>query len=107
MRYTTAQFLPFFENNLWLKNAQNANNMAQKLCKGIAEIVGDAVFTQKTQANIVLLKLPETVINKLLENHFFYIWNHQENEIRLVTSWDTTENDISVFLDNLKNAVNK
>ncbi len=103
MRYISCQFLAYFNNNLWLRNAQHANDMAQLLRKGITSI-GNFEFTQSTQANILLVKMPKPVIEQLLKNHFFYIWNESLDEIRLVTSWDTTEEDINLFLHNLKKA---
>jgi len=42
------------------------------------------------------------VIDKLLETYFFYFWNEANNEIRLVTSFDTTEEDVQGFIDTLK-----
>lgn len=63
---------------------------------------GVDTFTQKTEANILLLTLPKNLIDKLLENVFFYIWNEEENEIRLVTSWDTTEEDVRNFVEDVK-----
>ena len=104
MRYISAQFVAYFENELWLENAGHANKMAQKLREGINAVM-PVDFTQKTEANILLLKLPETLIDGLLERHFFYIWNEQNHEIRLVTSWDTTDEDIAGFLNDLKKMV--
>ena len=46
--------------------------------------------------------LPKTLIDKLLEKYFFYIWDENENEIRLVTSWDTTEEDVRAFVEDVK-----
>ena len=106
MRYTSAQFIAYFENDLWLKNAAHANQMAQKLRKGILQIAPVA-FTQETEANILLFTLPKIVIEQLQEKHFFYVWNEQENEVRLVTSWDTTEEDISSFLNDFDTIMRK
>ena len=33
-------------------------------------------------------------LKKLQEKYFFYMWNEETNEARLVTSWDTTDEDI-------------
>jgi len=106
MRYISSQFLAYFENDLWHRNAQQANNMAQLLRKKIAT-VANFEFTQPTDANIILLKMPKPVIQKMLENHFFYVWNESLDEIRLVTSWNTTENDINLFINDLKEIYKK
>ncbi len=106
MRFVSAQFLAYFENTLWLTNAQHANQMAQLLRSKIAS-VSNFEFTQTTDANILLLKIPPQITKQLLEKHFFYIWNEEKNEIRLVTSWNTTENDINHFINDLKNILSK
>ena len=103
MRYTSCQFLAYFQDDLWKQNAEHANKMAQKLREGILSIT-DVEFTQPTDANILLLKMQPAIIEHLMREHFFYIWNEQEHEIRLVTSWDTTEEDIGIFLHNLEKA---
>lgn len=105
MRFSSAQFVAYFNQNLWLKNAQHANQMAQLLRNKIAE-VADFEFTQPTQANIILMKMPKDVTDKLLEKHFFYVWNDANNEIRLVTSWDTTVGDIELFINSLTQILN-
>ncbi|MDR1169366.1 MAG: threonine aldolase [Prevotellaceae bacterium] len=105
MRYVSCQFLAYMENDLWAENARHANKMAQLLREGILS-VGNFEFTQETEANILLLKMPKPLIKRLLENHFFYLWDDSGNEIRLVTSWDTSEKDVETFLKDLKYGAN-
>jgi len=104
MRYAAAQFIAYLDNDLLYKNAAHANAMAQLLRRRIEE-TGSFEFTQPTQANTLLLKLAPDVTEKLLERHFFYVWDELTNEIRLVTSWDTTEEDIESFVADLKSLV--
>jgi threonine aldolase len=101
MRFTSAQFLAYFQNDLWLINALHANKMAQLLRRKI-EATATFEFTQPTEANIILVKFSPTLIDELLKHHFFYVWNEETHEIRLVTSWDTTEADIELFIQDLK-----
>lgn len=96
MRYVSCQMIPYLQKNIWKKNAENANRMAQLLRQRIEE-TGFHTFTQKTEANILLLKLPQDLTEKLLQTNFFYIWDEFENEVRLVTAWDTTEEDVENF----------
>jgi threonine aldolase len=106
MRFSAAQFLAYFENDLWFINAHHANKMAQLLRRKIEEI-GHFEFTQSTEVNIVLVKFSPTLIEEMLKHHFFYVWNEKTHEIRLVTSWDTTEDDVEMFAANLKASVTK
>jgi len=104
MRFSSAQFLAYFQNDLWLTNAQHANKMARLLRRKIEE-TGSFEFTQPTEANVILVKFPPTLINNMLKHHFFYVWNEKTHEVRLVTSWDTTEEDIVNFISSLKNSI--
>ncbi|MDL2311393.1 aminotransferase class V-fold PLP-dependent enzyme [Bacteroidales bacterium OttesenSCG-928-B11] len=103
MRYTSAQFVAYLQDDLWKNNAAHANRMAKLLRETIVNFP-DIQFTQQTDANILLLKMPEKAIVKLLENHFFYIWDETQHEIRLVTSWDTAEDDFRGLIEDLRKA---
>jgi threonine aldolase len=101
MRYLSAQYLAYFHDGLWLQNATHANQMAQYLAGKIKDLPG-VRFTQKVEANSLFLILPPDAIQKMLENYFFYIWDESTNEIRLVCSWDTTQEDADDFVGRLK-----
>jgi threonine aldolase len=79
MRFVSAQFLAYFENDLWKRNAAHSNNMA---------------------------KLLETeIIPKLQEKYFFYMWDESRSEVRWMTSFDTHEDDIYAFAALIKSLV--
>ena len=41
--------------------------------------------------------MPRPVIDELLKEYFFYFWDEAIHEIRFVTSFDTTEEDIEAI----------
>jgi len=93
MRYLTAQYIPYLDNNLWLKNAQHANATALRLANVLKKF--SAIhFTQKVESNQLFFTIPTEPLRKLQEKYFFYMWNEDKNEARFVTSWDTSEEDI-------------
>jgi len=96
MRYLSAQFLPYFTDDLWLSNALHANQQAAKLVN-ILKQYPQVQFTQKPETNQLFFTLPKEIARKLSETYFFYYWNEAQSEIRLVTSWDTTDEDIERF----------
>lgn len=101
LRYLSAQFIPYLENNLWLENAMKANISAAHL----AHILGQYPqirFTQKVESNQLFFTLPAEALKKLQEKYFFYMWNEEINEARLVTSWDTTGEDLAEIEQTLK-----
>jgi len=94
LRYLSAQFVPYLENNLWLENAMKANIAAAKLCECLKKYPA-IKFTQKPETNQLFFTAPAEVARKLREDYYFYFWNEDNHEIRLVTSWDTTGEDIA------------
>lgn len=102
MRYIAAQFDAMLTGELWLKNAGHANKMAGMLA-GEASAIPGIEITQKVQVNGVFARIPAEIIPELQKEYFFYVWNEATSEVRWMTSWDTTEEDISGFVKLLKN----
>lgn len=106
LRYLSAQFLPYFENGLWLENARKANDSALRLAR-ILQQFPEIRFTQPIESNALFFTMPRPVIDRLMQAYFFYMWNDERDEVRLVTSWDTTEEDLYRFEIALKKAFGK
>ena len=98
MRFIAAQFNALLGTDLWKRSAAHANRMAQALARGLSEIEG-ITLTQEVQANEVFAIIPEKVIPKLQERWAFHVWNQKTSEVRLIASFDTTEDDIADFID--------
>lgn len=96
MRYITAQYIALLEDGLWRRNAENANAMAQLLAERASAIPGVRV-TQQVEANEVFAVLPHAVIEPLAAEFDFYTWDERAGEVRWVTSWDTTVEDVERF----------
>lgn len=96
-RFVAAQFLEYLGTDLWLQNARHSNAMAARLSEGLARSKY-AKLTQKTQANGCFVLLPKKLVSKLREHYFFYVWDEHTFECRLMTSWDTTADDVDGFL---------
>jgi len=98
MRFIAAQFNALLTNDLWKRSAAHANRMAQLLARELSEING-ITLTQEVQANEIFATIPEKVIPKLQESWPFHVWNEKTSEARLITSFDTTEEDIADFVE--------
>lgn len=101
MRFTGAQFLAYFENNLWKDLATHANKMAKILESEIRKIP-EIKITQRVDANGIFAIVPKNIIAPLQEKYFFYTWNEQRSEVRWMTSFDTTEEEIHDFADKIR-----
>jgi len=100
MRFIAAQFDALFNDDLWLRSAAHANRMATRLAQGFATIAG-IKLTQKVQANEVFAIIPRQAIARLQEECFFHVWSEESSEARFVTSFDSTEEDVTRFLESV------
>ncbi len=98
MRYIAVQFDALMTNDLWRRNAEHSNKMARLLATRAGEIPGIKI-NRPVAANGVFAIIPETLIEKLQEEFFFYVWDETQSEVRWMTSWDTSEEDILRFTE--------
>ena len=105
MRFIGAQFNALLTNDLWRKSSKHANGMAKLLEQELRKISAVKI-TQSVDANGVFALIPPAIISDLQKEHFFYVWNDQTSEIRLMCSFDTKEEDVRNFAAKLKTLVN-
>ncbi len=97
-RFIGAQFEALLKNDLWKKNAEHANHMAQLLENGLRSIP-QIKITQSVDANGLFAVMPAFIIPALQDLHFFYIWNEKTMEVRLMCSFDTSIDDVKGFIE--------
>ncbi len=96
MRFISAQFEALLSDDLWRKNAGQANRMAGLLKKEIGKIPGVKIV-YPVEANGVFAQIPRRAISKLQKRYFFYVWNEEQSVVRWMCSFDTTEKDVRQF----------
>jgi len=96
MRFISAQLAALLTDDLWLRNATHANEMAARLRDALTEIP-QVQITRAPQANAVFAILPKTATEALQEQYRFYEWNPSTGEVRWMCSWDTCEADVDEF----------
>lgn len=100
MRFFSAQLQAYLSDDLWLHNARHANQMTANLVAGLVSLPG-VQLCYPAETNEIFVRFPETVIEGLLAEGFrFYRWEKGENftTVRLVTAFDTREEDVEAFL---------
>lgn len=100
-RFLAAQFIAYLSDDLWRTCAEHANAMAQRLYKGLKQLPY-VQFTQRVESNQLFFTLPPDVAIRLAEHYHFYFWNESIGELRLVTSHDTTIEDVEGLLSCVK-----
>lgn len=101
MRYISAQFNVLLSDDLWKKNALHANKMAAYFSERLGKCEGVEI-TQPVEINSVFAKISADLITRLQKEFSFYVWNKETSEIRLMTSFDTSPDDIDVFIDRVR-----
>ncbi len=95
MRFASAQMIALLSEDLWLKSATHANEMAQKLKSAVEQIPGISIEVP-TDANAVFARIPEEVVESLQAKWRFYTWD-SPTLVRWMCAWDTQESDVEAF----------
>jgi threonine aldolase len=104
MRFMSAPWIGLLENNVWIKNGRHANEMAALLEHEIKEIEEvDLMFPR--EANSVFMLLPEKVKDYLLTRGWHFYTFIGLGGARFMCSWDTKEQLIFDFIEDLKKAI--
>jgi threonine aldolase len=98
MRFISSQLAALLTNDLWRKNAQHANRMAELLEREIRKIP-KVKIVHPVEANGVFAQIPRRAIAALQKRYFFYVWNEEESVVRWMCSFDTTEQDVKQFAE--------
>ncbi len=93
MRYLSAQYIPFFEKNLNQTLAHHANQKALELEK-LIEKTPQLSLSYPVETNQIFFTLSADLIPWIQKHIECYLWNNEKNEIRFVTSWNTSNKEI-------------
>lgn len=95
-RFFSCQILEYLKDDLWLKNASQANTMAQKLAHILTK--NHVKILYPVDANEIFFTISSDVETQLRNQGCkFYKWHPTENVYRFVTSFYTTDRDIYNF----------
>ena len=103
MRFVSAQLAALYEDGLWLRSASHANAMAARLRVGIEALIADGrgegvTLPFATQSNVVFPTLPAETKARAHAAFHFYDWPGDATLVRLMCSFDTTEQDVDDLL---------
>jgi threonine aldolase len=101
MRFLAAQFDAILTDGLWIELAAHANAMATDLHARTTGISG-VTHTMAPQVNSVFPTLPPALIGALRDWCFFWDWDVSRNQVRWMTSWDTTPADVAAFAEGVR-----
>ena len=96
MRYISARFDALLEDDRWLHYASHANAMARRLHERIVDVPGVRI-NRSVDCNAIFAVVQRDAIERLQREFFFYVFDEGPPEVRWMTHWATTENDVDRF----------
>ena len=104
VRYISAQFSALLTDDLWIKNARHANEMATLLYGQTVGLAG-VTLDGAPEVNSIFPVLPAAHIEALRDWSFFYDWDSHHQQVRWMTAWDTELADIDQFVAGVRHFV--
>lgn len=101
-RLQGVQFLTLFTDNLYVKIARHADELAMRLRSAFVEKGYKMAIDSPTNQQFVVL--PNDVLDRLLQYATFELWGprgEKETTVRFVMSWATTDEDVEEFISKL------
>jgi len=98
-RFIACQFQTYLGQKLYKSISQHVHEMALYLGQQIQRELKQIKVTQPIQSNAVFCLIPQASVKTLKQKSFFYVWDENTFECRLMMSWDTQKTDIDDFID--------
>jgi threonine aldolase len=96
MRFVAAQFNALLADDLWIRCATHANAMSTLLYERTAGIAS-LQLSAPPAVNSLFPTLPRQLIPVLQDWCFFWDWDVASDQVRWMTAWDTTADDVERF----------
>ncbi len=101
MRFLSAPWIGLLSDGVWLRNAEHANRCARLLHDELKKIKRVNIMFP-VEANSVFVEMPLTMISRLHDMGWRFYTFIGEGGVRLMCSWDTTDEDIQGFVDDVR-----
>src|SRR5260370_40866195 len=98
MRYMAVQMEAVLRDDLWRRNADDANRMARLLEHEVKRI-SRVRIVYPVEANGVFAQIPREAIKKIKERYYFYVWSEEESVVRWMCTLDTTVEEVRAFTE--------
>ena len=101
MRFLSAPWVGMLKDGVWLRHAQHANSMASLMEERLQELPEVKLMFPR-QANTVFAQLPRPAIEGMHRRGWMFYTFIGAGGCRFMCAWDTTEEDVQDFLEDLK-----
>lgn len=102
-RYCAAQFVEALTDDLWLETARRANSAATNLYEALRDVPSLQLAPPAVNSLYPIIDSPAK--ERLQQWCFFWDWDETRSQVRWMTSWDTTDEDVEVFAQGVRIAL--
>jgi threonine aldolase len=106
MRFLSAPWVGMLQDGAWLRHAKHSNAMARRLEAAIRPLPYVEI-AYPVQTNTVFARLPEAVTQGMYQRGWKYYTHVSPDSARLMSSWDTTAEDVDAFAADLADLTSK
>lgn len=96
MRFQSAQVIAYLTDDLWLRLAANSNDRMKRLAAGLEPL--GVRFVNRPDVNMLFVDVGERAAKAMADAGMLF-YETGNGVIRLVTSWQTTDDDVDRALD--------
>jgi threonine aldolase len=105
LRFQSAQVAAYLTDGLWLRLAAHANQRMAELVAGLASLAEYGVTVQdRVDVNMAFVDLPAAAVDAAADAGLLF-YRMGPGTIRLVTSWQTTDDDVRAAVEMFEKAV--
>ena len=103
MRFLAAPWIALLENDVWLKNAQRANDAALRLSNGLRDCGVEIILP--VESNAVFVRLDAMIALKLREFGWDFYKFIEPDVYRLMCAWSANDEAITALLSDYRSCV--
>lgn len=102
MRFQSVQLTAYLTDDLWLRLARHSNEAMTRLADGLRAL--DAEFLNTPDVNMLFARVDPHVADRMAESGLLF-YRMSADTVRLVTSFETTDDEIDEALFRIKSAI--
>jgi threonine aldolase len=102
MRFQSVQLIEYLTNDLWLRLARHSNAAMGRLADGLRAL--DVEFLNEPDVNMLFVRFEPEVVDRLVDLRLLF-YRQSADVVRLVTSFQTTDDEVDETLSRIKTAL--
>lgn len=105
MRFASSQFAEALRDGLWITTATNANDRARDLYDALSDIHSLGMTAPAVNSLYPFLSPSHKTV--LQDWSFFWDWDVARGQVRWMTSWDTSDDDVTTFAAGVRSVLER